>query len=310
MANEATPRLEMRGISKTFPGVKALNGVQLKAWGGEVHGADGRERRRQVDADEDPLRRLSGRSGRRDPDRRPAGRDHRPDRRQAARHRHHLPGAGARAEPDGRREHLSRRRAATRLARIDRARDERRLPRRCWSGSARRSARTRWSARCRSPSSSWSRSPARCMRKSRILVLDEPTTALSSRETDRLFALIRQLRAEGIAHHLHQPPHGRGLRAGRPRHGAARRRLCRHARPRASSAPKRIVQHDGRARPVELLHQGARRARRAAAPVVLEVRRPDRWRPAGAAVLASRCTRARCWASPGWSAPAAPSWPG
>ena len=33
---EPTPRLEMRGLSKTFPGVKALNGVQLKAWGGEV----------------------------------------------------------------------------------------------------------------------------------------------------------------------------------------------------------------------------------------------------------------------------------
>ena len=36
-------------------------------------------------------------------------------------------------------------------------------------------------------------------RHSRILVLDEPTTALSARETDRLFALIRQLRGEGIA---------------------------------------------------------------------------------------------------------------
>ncbi len=35
--------------------------------------------------------------------------------------------------------------------------------------------------------------------KSRLLVLDEPTTPLSSRETDRLFDLIRQLRAEGIA---------------------------------------------------------------------------------------------------------------
>jgi ribose transport system ATP-binding protein len=34
---------------------------------------------------------------------------------------------------------------------------------------------------------------------SRILVLDEPTTALSSRESERLFALVRQLRAEGIA---------------------------------------------------------------------------------------------------------------
>ena len=35
--------------------------------------------------------------------------------------------------------------------------------------------------------------------KSKILVLDEPTTALSSRESERLFALVRQLRAEGIA---------------------------------------------------------------------------------------------------------------
>jgi ribose transport system ATP-binding protein len=33
----------------------------------------------------------------------------------------------------------------------------------------------------------------------RVLVMDEPTTALSSRETDRLFGLIRQLRDEGIA---------------------------------------------------------------------------------------------------------------
>src|SRR5690606_12678282 len=33
----------------------------------------------------------------------------------------------------------------------------------------------------------------------RILVMDEPTTALSSRETDKLFALIRKLRDEGLA---------------------------------------------------------------------------------------------------------------
>ncbi|NWD07058.1 sugar ABC transporter ATP-binding protein [Pseudomonas gingeri] len=33
----------------------------------------------------------------------------------------------------------------------------------------------------------------------RILVMDEPTTPLSSRETDRLFALIKQLREQGLA---------------------------------------------------------------------------------------------------------------
>jgi ribose transport system ATP-binding protein len=35
--------------------------------------------------------------------------------------------------------------------------------------------------------------------RSRILIMDEPTTSLSSRETDKLFALIRSLRAEGLA---------------------------------------------------------------------------------------------------------------
>ena len=35
--------------------------------------------------------------------------------------------------------------------------------------------------------------------ETRILVMDEPTTPLSTRETDRLFALIRQLRADGMA---------------------------------------------------------------------------------------------------------------
>ena len=33
----------------------------------------------------------------------------------------------------------------------------------------------------------------------RILILDEPTTALSSRETDGLFSMVRQLRSEGLA---------------------------------------------------------------------------------------------------------------
>ena len=35
--------------------------------------------------------------------------------------------------------------------------------------------------------------------RSRILVMDEPTTSLSTRETERLFALIRKLREEGLA---------------------------------------------------------------------------------------------------------------
>ncbi|MDQ0467206.1 sugar ABC transporter ATP-binding protein [Labrys wisconsinensis] len=35
--------------------------------------------------------------------------------------------------------------------------------------------------------------------RSRMLIMDEPTTTLSERETERLFALVRQLRQEGLA---------------------------------------------------------------------------------------------------------------
>jgi ribose transport system ATP-binding protein len=37
ISKSATPALEMSRISKTFPGVKALDNVQLKAWAGEIH---------------------------------------------------------------------------------------------------------------------------------------------------------------------------------------------------------------------------------------------------------------------------------
>ena len=45
-------RLEMRGIKKSFPGVKALDGVNLKVRPGTVPRADGRKRRRKIDSDE------------------------------------------------------------------------------------------------------------------------------------------------------------------------------------------------------------------------------------------------------------------
>jgi ribose transport system ATP-binding protein len=51
---------------------------------------------------------------------------------------------------------------------------------------------------------------ARAVRqKARVLVLDEPNSALSRRESERLFEVVRQLRAEGVtviyvSHHLHE----------------------------------------------------------------------------------------------------------
>ena len=95
----SAPILEMKDISKTFPGVKALTNVSLDGLSRRNSCADGRERRRQIDADEDPVRRLPGRSGRRDPHRRPARHHRRSADRTASRHLDHLSGAFARAEP-------------------------------------------------------------------------------------------------------------------------------------------------------------------------------------------------------------------
>ena len=57
-----------------------------------------------------------------------------------------------------------------------------------------------------------------------ILVMDEPTSALTSREVDQLFALIERLVARGVAHRLHHPSARRGVSHRPARHGAARRR--------------------------------------------------------------------------------------
>ena len=56
-----TAILEMRGISKSFPGVKALRNVNLTVRGRRNSRHLRRERRRQVDADEGAERRLSAR---------------------------------------------------------------------------------------------------------------------------------------------------------------------------------------------------------------------------------------------------------
>ena len=51
------------GVKKHYPGVKALDGVDLEGYAGSVLGRVRRQRRRQVD-----LRQAAGRGG--DPDRR------------------------------------------------------------------------------------------------------------------------------------------------------------------------------------------------------------------------------------------------
>ena len=119
--------------------------------------------------------------------------------RGSRRHRHHPPGAQSGARAQRRRQHLPRPRAAHRRA--DRS-TARRAPLRraaCLSGLASSSTRMRASARCASASSNWSRSPRRCRSTARILIMDEPTSALSPAECERLFRIVRQLAADGVA---------------------------------------------------------------------------------------------------------------
>ena len=61
--------LELAGITKTYPGVMALDNVSLRVMPRRGAGADRRERRRQIDADEDPGRRRRA-DRRHDPHRR------------------------------------------------------------------------------------------------------------------------------------------------------------------------------------------------------------------------------------------------
>ena len=56
MANDVL--LQMTDICKQFPGVKALDGVSLTVRARHGPRADGRKRRRQIHADEVPVRHL------------------------------------------------------------------------------------------------------------------------------------------------------------------------------------------------------------------------------------------------------------
>ena len=73
-------------------------------------------------------------------------------------------------------------------------------PGRCWRGSRRElDPRCAAAATLASPSSIWSRSPARCPSRPRVVIMDEPTAALSHKRDRRAFRIVEQLKAEGKA---------------------------------------------------------------------------------------------------------------
>lgn len=194
---ETAPRLEMRGISKTFPGVRALDNVRLAAWGGEILALIG-----ENGAGKSTLMKVLSGAYQADPgaeiliDGRPVTI---PDPIAAKRHGVAIIYQELALAPNLTvAENIYLGAEPSRAGRIDRAA----------MNEGARNVLDRlgapFGARTRVGTLSIAEQQlveiARALHaKSRILVLDEPTTALSSRETERLFALVRQLRADGIA---------------------------------------------------------------------------------------------------------------
>ena len=193
----STPRLEMRGVSKTFPGVKALSNVQLKAWGGEVLALMG-----ENGAGKSTLMKILSGAYHADPggqiliDGKPAAIS---DPIAAKRHGIAIIYQELALAPNLTvAENIYLGVEPTKGGGIDR----KAMYEGCAPVLERLGAPFRPSTLVSTLSIAEQQlvEIARALHaNSKILVLDEPTTALSSRETERLFALVRQLRAEGIA---------------------------------------------------------------------------------------------------------------
>ena len=171
-----------------------------------------------------------------------------PRRGGARRHRLHPPGAQSLHQPDDRREHLPRRLPAPRLrtaALIDRGGHRRTRRASSCSRSISTLRRTRRSIGCRRASASWSRSARALQLDAEIIIFDEPTTSLTARETERLFALIERLRAGRQVDDLHLP-HPRRRHGARRRHRRAARRRAGRRRPESRLHHRAHDHADGR----------------------------------------------------------------
>ncbi|SDC97617.1 monosaccharide ABC transporter ATP-binding protein, CUT2 family [Cupriavidus sp. YR651] len=193
----AAPLLALRNISKTFPGVKALSNVELTAWPGEVHALMG-----ENGAGKSTLMKILSGAYIADPggECRIGGDVVHIDGPQAARElgvaviyqEFSLAPNLTVAENIYLGRHLHRRGV------VDRAG----MARACVPTLERLGADFTATTTVADLSIAQRQlvEIARAVHfEARILVMDEPTTPLSTRETDRLFALIRKLRSEGLA---------------------------------------------------------------------------------------------------------------
>ena len=297
------PLLEMRGISKTFPGVRALDDVSLVVQAGEVHFLLG-----QNGAGKSTLIRIL--CGAQHPDdrarswstARPSGCDRRPTR-------------AAWASPSSSRSSRSFRISTSRRTSFSGASPAAGCPApsitggctprpgACSTRSASTSTRARSSHELGVAQQQVVEIAKALSQNARILVMDEPTAALSDREIERLFDRVRALKATGVAvvyiSHRLQEIAAIGDRV----------TVLRDGRNVASLAPAR--RDGGRARASDAR---ARRSTTTYRVAVLRAAGRDRPRRRRSVVRERRargdavaCAPARWWAWPAWSGPAGPS---
>ena len=231
--------VEMTDISKSFPGVQALDDARFELRAGRGPRAGRRERRRQVHPDEDPVRASTGAT---------------PGRSGQGRRRSRSP-APAAAQDLGIsiiHQELNLMAHLTVAQNIFIGRE----PRRGLRSSTRRRS-TRKAAELLERARPRPR-PARARVgdlavaqqqmveiakalsfNADVLIMDEPTAALTDTEIDELFRIIRHLRERGRGHRLHLAPPGGAQADRRPGHGHARRPLHRHGRHRRGRASSR-----------------------------------------------------------------------
>ncbi|RZF29154.1 sugar ABC transporter ATP-binding protein [Paraburkholderia sp. UYCP14C] len=200
--SESTPPLlEMRGISKTFPGVRALDKVRLSVWPGEVHSLMG-----ENGAGKSTLMKILSGAYQADPGGEILidGKTVVIDGPLAARELgvaviyQELSLAPNLSVAENIHAGRELRRGGGRFGMVDRAAMERG----CEDVLTRLGATFGPTTLVGSLSIAERQlvEIARAVHSdARIIVMDEPTTPLSSRETERLFKLIRQLREEGLA---------------------------------------------------------------------------------------------------------------